>query len=74
VQAIPDEKTVGEIAMTFTGRYYPQGSETTYGPYTASTKNDLRLTARQITVEYTFMADTARLGDVRLDVRPGGLR
>lgn len=74
LQLIPDENTVGAINVTLKARFYPQGDESTYGPYVASTRNDLRLTARQLSVRYEFGSSTDRLGDMRLDIMAGGLR
>jgi hypothetical protein len=49
---------------------------TTYGPYSVTgSPVDVRLTARQVQVKAEFVGgDDARLGGLRLDVRPGGRR
>jgi hypothetical protein len=56
---IPDERAQGDVNATFKTRFYPNGDETTHGPYSMSNPTSLRFTGRQIN---------------RLDVRQGGTR
>lgn len=71
----PDEATQGDATMTFYGRFYPNGAEETFGPYSASTPTDLRFTARQVRVRYDVVnPNGARIGTNRVEAVPGGLR
>lgn len=72
---VPDEKTLGDVTVTFTASMYPNGATTSHGPYTLAVKTDVRLTARQVRVKYTqAVASDWRVGDVRLGVIPQGFR
>lgn len=76
---IPDEKTLGDSQVTFYARFYPNGTETAYGPFeTVSPGNgpvNCRFMARQseIKVEFTG-ADDARAGLYRVQFEPAGRR
>jgi len=76
VQAvIPDEKTLGQVALRLYGRLYPMGAETEYGPFTLTARTDVRMTAREVRVRLTeATASDWRVGVVRLGVLPGGFR
>jgi hypothetical protein len=73
---IPDEITDGTVNVSFVTRPYPQGLKSTYGPYVASVKNDLRFTGREIEILYEMGVPNAdfRIGKPRLDVKPGSRR
>lgn len=72
---IPDEKTSGDVTATFKTKFYPNGAETSYGPYTLSSNTDVRFCGRQTKVRYTGSRPTDwRVGTPRLDVTPGGKR
>ncbi|GGL48467.1 hypothetical protein [Caulobacter rhizosphaerae] len=74
-EIIPDERTLGQVEVSFTGRFYPNGPATAYGPYSLSQRTDCRLTARQVVVRYT--ADDGvdfRVGAFRFEGVAGGLR
>lgn len=72
---IPDEKNVGMVDVSFYLRQWPNGTETTYGPYNSTSPTDLRLTARQMEIEYIVAPNVdARIGNFRFDARPGGRR
>lgn len=69
---IPDEDTTGDVNIQFFTRQYPQGTETGFGPYTASVTNDLRFTARQIEIQIAANGPADfRVGTPRLDVQAG---
>lgn len=72
---IPDEKTQGQVQATFKARYYPNGPETSHGPYNMAAPTDVRFTGRQVAMRVTGQSNTAwRWGVPRLDVRSGGRR
>jgi hypothetical protein len=72
---IPDELTRGDVTMTFTTRFHPNGESRSYGPYGMNTPTDVRFTGRQVRmrVEGARLADW-RVGTPRLEVTPGGRR
>lgn len=74
-QLIPDEKTLGDVSATFRTRFYPTDTERTYGPYNMANPTDVRFTGRQIRmrVEGDRVANW-RVGVMRLEAKPGGLR
>ena len=74
-QLIPDEKTAGDVTATFKAKQFPNGPETSYGPYTMASPTSVRFCGRQVKVRY----EGARLalwhvGVPRLDVSGGGKR
>lgn len=74
-QLIPDDKAVGDVTATFKVKFYPDGAETSYGPYTLTSNTDVRFGGRQAKVRYTAARMTDwRVGNARLDLTPGGGR
>lgn len=72
---IPDERMAGAVSVKFYARQFPNAPLTEYGPYDATTPADLRITARQLEVEYIGDPDIDfRVGDFRFEVQPGGKR
>lgn len=72
---IPDEKTQGQVQLSFKTRNYPNGTETTHGPYTASNPTDVRFTGRQVRLKVEGTGnDNWRAGVMRIEARPGGRR
>lgn len=72
---IPDERNAGSVRVKFYARQFPNGPKTEYGPYDATTPADLRITARQLEVEYIGDPDVDfRIGDFRFEVQSGGRR
>lgn len=72
---VPDEKTQGDVTVTFYARDWPNGAETTYGPYTPANPIELRFAARQAKIRVTGAVGTSwRWGTPRLDVIEGGKR
>jgi hypothetical protein len=76
---VPDARMVGSDTMEITlkGRRYPNGTETTYGPYTIDDLTDrvrTRLRVRQVTFRYE--SDGTDLfwqgGKPRLEIKPQG--
>jgi hypothetical protein len=75
-ELIPDEGNQGEVTATFTTRYYPNGSETSYGPYSLTNPTPVRFNGRQIKMRVTTSATPSdwRVGIQRLNAVPGGRR
>ena len=74
-QVIPDETNLGDVAISFTSRLYPTGSETSYGPFTSANPTDARFSGRQVKMKVT--GDTLtdwRVGVMRLDAVTAGKR
>ncbi len=71
---IPDEKTQGEVTATFKTRFHPNDTEREYGPYSMANPTDVRFTGRQIRMRVDGTAADWRVGVMRLDMKPGGLR
>ena len=71
----PDEKTQGDVTMTFQTRFYPQGTEYTYGPYTMSAPTSVRFTGRQVRMRVDQSATSDwRVGAPRIEARAMGRR
>ena len=75
IELIPDEKTQGDVTVSFTTRFHPNDTARTYGPYSMAAPTSVRFTGRQASMRVTGarLADW-RFGIPRLDVRPGGRR
>jgi len=75
-QLMPDDKTVGDVSLTFTdARMYPDGATSTYGPYTASQLTDTRFSARLFNIKYTATNyNDWRIGKPSLLAVPAGKR
>jgi hypothetical protein len=72
---LPDEKLSGQVSVSFKGKYQPNGTEFTFGPYALAAKTDFRLQARQLKLRYTgVILGDWRVGNFRLDVMPGEQR
>lgn len=72
---IPDEKTQGDVQAKFKTRFYPNGTETEYGPFTMSNPTSVRFQGRQVRmrVEGNAASDW-RVGLMRIDAKAGGMR
>ena len=74
-RCIPDEKASGDVDLYFYTRLYPNATETTHGPYSAANPIGLRFLGRQAAVEFRqSVANDWRVGDYRVDLKPGGMR
>jgi hypothetical protein len=76
---IPDATVTGNLNFTVKTRKYPNGTETSKGPFTIdqnSTKVSMRARGRQmsIKVDNSNIGDTWSLGDLRVNSRTDGLR
>ena len=73
---IPDEKTQGDVNITFKSRFYPNDTEYSHGPFTPTSPTSVRFSGRQIRMRVEGDAPYAdwRVGTMRVDAKPGGRR
>lgn len=75
---IPDEKTQGDVKVTFKSRNYPndEANEQTHGPFDPANPTSVRFNGRQIRmrVETDTPYDDWRVGTFRIDAKQGGRR
>ena len=72
---IPDDKNLGDVTASFATKFYPTGTQYSYGPYTLKNPTSLRITGRQIAVKLTgAVLGDWRVGTIRFDGKAGGLR
>jgi len=72
---IPDEKTQGQVNVTFKTRFYPNASETSHGAYTLTNPTDVRFSGRQVRIKVQGVGDTNwRSGVMRIEAKAGGRR
>ncbi len=74
-ELIPDEKNQGDVNAIFKSRFYPNGTERSYGPYSLTNPTSVRFTGRQLRlrVEGQQLTDW-RVGINRVDAVAGGRR
>ena len=72
---IPDESTQGDVTAKFKTRFYPNGDETTHGPFTMTNPTSVRFQGRQVAfrVEGAVLGNW-RVGNMRLNVVAGAGR
>ena len=79
-QLFPDEATLagqvlGSVNATIFSSIYPTGTETEHGPFTLANPTSVRLTGRQVRIRLEeIAAGDWRVGDLRLEAEPAGLR
>lgn len=73
-ELIPDERTQGQVDISFKTRFYPNGTERTYGPYTMSNPTSVRFTGRQVRMRVSGSASDWRVGNIRFNAEAGGER
>jgi hypothetical protein len=74
-EMIPDERNLGSVSATFTTRYYPTSTESTYGPYSLTQPTSVRFNGRQMKMRVTTTTPSDwRVGAMRLNAIPGGRR
>jgi hypothetical protein len=75
-EMIPDERNQGGVTATFKTRYYPNGSEESYGPYSLTNPTSVRFNGRQVKMRVTTTtpATSWRVGTQRLNAVAGGRR
>jgi len=72
---IPDEKTQGQVTVTFKTRFHPNDTERSYGPYSMAAPTDVRFTGRQVSMRVTGASSGSwRWGVPRIDATPSGRR
>jgi hypothetical protein len=72
---IPDELTQGDVELTFKTRLYPNGTETSHGPYSMTNPTSVRFSGRQARMRVDAVRPTNwRFGIPRLEVSQGGKR
>jgi hypothetical protein len=75
LKLIPEELTQGDVTLTFKTRLYPNGDETSHGPYTMTNPTSVRFSGRQARMRVTANTLGAwRFGIPRIDVREAGKR
>lgn len=70
----PDERTQGQVQVRFFAQYFPNGPVYEHGPYTAALPTNVRFTARQVRVRFEAVSGDWRIGNYRLEGKPGGTR
>ena len=72
---IPDEKTQGDVQMTFKTRFHPNDTERSYGPFDPRNPTSVRFSGRQIRMRVDQdQAVDWRVGVMRLETVAGGRR
>jgi hypothetical protein len=72
---IPDEKTQGQVTVTFKTRFHPNDTERSYGPYSMAAPTDVRFTGRQVSMRVIGASNASwRWGVPRIDAMPSGRR
>lgn len=73
-QVVPDERTLGGVALSLVVAMYPTAPETVHGPYVMNNPTSVRVTARQMRLRAEQVDTGWRLGTPRLEVKAGGRR
>jgi hypothetical protein len=72
---IPDEGTQGDVTLTFKTRRYPNGAETSHGPYTMANPTSIRFSGRQARMRVVGNTLTGwRFGVPRINATEAGRR
>jgi len=73
---IPDEKTQGDVNISFKSRFYPNGAESTHGNFTPANPTPVRFSGRQIRLRVEGDTPYAawKVGTMRIDAKTGGKR
>jgi hypothetical protein len=74
-QLIPDEKTQGQVEVTFKTRFYPNDTESSHGAFTLGNPTDVRFQGRQVRIKIQGTGnENWRSGVMRIEANPGGRR
>ena len=74
-QLVPDEKTQGQVEVTFKTRFYPNDTESSHGAFSLSNPTDVRFQGRQVRIKIQGTGnDNWRSGIMRIEANPGGRR
>jgi hypothetical protein len=72
---IPDEITQGDVNVTFKTRFYPNATETVYGPFTPANPTSVRFSGRQLRMRVEGQSAAQwKVGNMRIDTIAGGRR
>lgn len=72
---IPDEVTQGDVTLTFKTRLYPNGEETSHGPFDPANPTSIRFTGRQARMRIEGdQVGPWRVGTMRIEAKPMGKR
>lgn len=72
---IPDEKTQGDVNLSFKSKFLPNDTERSYGPFNPSNPTAVRFTGRQIKMRVDGVSNVDwRVGVMRLEIKSGGTR
>lgn len=72
---IPDEKTQGDVDLTFKAKLLPNDTERSYGPFNPANPTAVRFSGRQIKMRVDGDRNVDwRVGVMRLEVKAGGTR
>jgi hypothetical protein len=72
---VPDEKTLGDVQVRFSTKFYPNATEYNHGPYSMANPTSVRINGRQIAakIEGVRLTDW-RVGTIRFDGKLGSQR
>jgi hypothetical protein len=74
-QLIPDEKTQGQVEVTFKTRFHPNDTETSHGAFTLGNPTDVRFQGRQVRIKVQGTGnENWRSGVMRIEANAGGRR
>ena len=72
---LPDERTQGDVQLTFKTRFYPNGDESSHGPYSMANPTSIRFAGRQIRMRVDAATQGSwRFGIPRVEITQGGKR
>lgn len=74
-RVFPDERTKGDVNLSFRLRNYPNGPEYSFGPYSINAPTSVRFSGRQMVMRIDAQVNADwRFGIPRLDIAQGGTR
>jgi hypothetical protein len=74
-ELIPDERTQGQVTVSFSTKYYPNAPVWTHGPYSMANPTSVRFNGRQVKMKIIAQDNTDwRVGTMRLEAIGGGRR
>ena len=74
-ELIPDELNQGDVTATFKTKFYPNGDESSFGPYSMANPTSVRFTARQVKMRVDSNGNNNwRVGTMRMDAVANGRR
>jgi hypothetical protein len=74
-ELIPDEKTAGDVTVSFATKFYPNATAYNFGPYSMANPTSVRITGRQIAAKITASRKADwRVGVIRFNGKLGSQR